>query len=210
MSEVHRLRFIQKLTEQLSFIHRSCLAFDQGAEDEAIRIAVALRVIFHTTSKSKSLLTHLGIADSKMLSSSRGRGDDKDYLGFQIDLSSTQPLRAIPLLENKFIERSFADWWRNETIFVYNGNAYSRRHIVLSAANKDGGAHVDEILEDYYKALIEAGKFLSITGNLEYEGIPPFPQGVPVYPQNAHLALLRQFAFEALNSASYFKWLKSL
>lgn len=108
---------------------------------------------------------------------------------------------------DKFVERPFEEWWRSEPIFIHDGRTYSRRHIILSAANKDGGAHVDEILEDYYKALIEAGQFMSITGNLEYDGAPPFPQGVPVYPKNAHLALLRQFAHETISSATYFKWL---
>lgn len=38
-----RERFVKKLHEQIGFISRSCLSFDLGIEDEAIRIATATR-----------------------------------------------------------------------------------------------------------------------------------------------------------------------
>jgi hypothetical protein len=75
-----------------------------------------------------------------------------------------------------------------------------------SLANKDGGAHVDAKLEAYYKVLCAGEYALGITGNLTYAGPPPFPQGVIIYPDNAHLALARQFAHETLASQSYFGW----
>ena len=65
-------RFTDKLKEQLQFIKRSCDAYDQGAENEALRIATSLRVIFHNTTQSVSLMAHLGFENKKMLSSSRG------------------------------------------------------------------------------------------------------------------------------------------
>jgi hypothetical protein len=48
---------------------------------------------------------------------------------------------------------------------------------------------------------------LGITGDLSYDGPPPFEQGVAHYPKNGHLALLRQFAFEILATAHRFKWI---
>src|SRR5258708_20179180 len=41
------VRFAKKFEEQLQFIRRSAEAFDQGSEQEALRIATSLRVIFH-------------------------------------------------------------------------------------------------------------------------------------------------------------------
>lgn len=45
----------------MGFLRRSCAAFDEGDYDEAIRIALTIRVLVHNTAQSTSLLTHLGI-----------------------------------------------------------------------------------------------------------------------------------------------------
>lgn len=208
ISKFKRIRLTEKMREQLRFMQRSCEAFDKGFEDEAIRIATSLRIIFHHTNASTSLIAHLRFGGKKMLSSSRGHGDWKDYLAQQINLSSPQPVRMIPLLGNKFRELSIEDWWRHEPVFIYNTQEYSRRRIILSAANKDGGAHVDEELEKYYEYICSGEHAIGITGSLEYKGEPPFPQGITLYPNNAHLALIRQFAYETLVSVAHFDWLK--
>lgn len=207
MAKTNNNRLVEKLQEQLRFIQRSCVAFDQGAEEEAIRIATSLRVIFHNTNASTSIISYLELSAKKMLSSSRGHGDWKDFLSHQLNLSSPAPIRMRPLLGNQFIELSIEDWWRNESVFVHNAQKYSRRKIILSAANKDGGAHVDENLEKYYEVLCAGEYAIGITGNLEYKGKPPFPQGITIYPRNAHLALIRQFAHETLTSVTHFNWL---
>ncbi len=56
--------FELQLKRQLGYLRRSCKIFDLGEHDEAIRIAVSLRVLLHQTKSSTSLLTHLGIQDS--------------------------------------------------------------------------------------------------------------------------------------------------
>lgn len=201
-------RLTAKLREQLRFIQRSCKAFDQGAEDEAIRIATSLRIIFHNKGRNVSLVAHLGLGDKKVLSSSRGYGDWRDYLAHQLDLSSPSPIRMLPLLGDRFIELSIEDWWSKEPVFTYRAQEYSRKMIILSAADKDGGTHVDKELEKYYEFLCAGEYAIGVTGNLEYNGEPPFPQGLTQYPKNAHLALIRQFAHEALKSVSYFDWLR--
>jgi hypothetical protein len=206
----NRDRLAEKLLEQLRFIERSCSAFDQGAEDEAIRIATSLRVIFHSTRVSVSLVEHLGLNGKDMLSSSRGFGDWMDYLSHELDMNTPQPVRMLPLLGSKFRKCSIEDWWNDETVFIHNGRNYSRRMIILSAANKDGGAHVDEELEEYYEVLCAGEYALGIVGNLEYNGEPAFPQGVAHYPKNAHLALIRQFAHETRLSINHFNWLKDV
>jgi hypothetical protein len=42
--------------------------------------------------------------------------------------------------------------------------------------------------------------------NTLYKGPSPFPQRVTIYPDNAHLALVRQFTHEVLVSAQQFAW----
>jgi hypothetical protein len=207
MTSPDTVRLTKKLEEQLQFIRRSSEAYDQGAEEEALRIATSLRVIFHQTNSSTSLITHLGFEGKKMLSSSRGHGDWKDYLSHEININSSVPIRMRPILGDKFHELSIEDWWKNETVFVHNGTNHSRRKIILSAANKDGGAHVDAGLENYYEFLCAGEYLFGITGNVQYNGPTPFPQGVTIYPMNAHFALIRQFAHEVLASVDHFNWL---
>lgn len=207
ISQFKRARLMKKLGEHIGFVQRSNQAFDIGVEEEAIRIAVSLRVIFHHTSASTSLVAHLGLANNKMLSSSRGGGNWMDYLRQQINLQSPQPVRMLPMLENKFREVSIEDWWKNEPVFSHKDKEFARKRIILSAANKDGGAHVDEELEEYYESLCSGEHGLGITGDLKFDGVPPFPQGATLFAQNTHLALIRQFGYEFLASVSHFKWL---
>jgi hypothetical protein len=61
--------FKDQLTKQLGFLRRSCESYDQGYKDEAIRIATVLRVLFHDTGRSTSLLTHLKAKDNIWLRS---------------------------------------------------------------------------------------------------------------------------------------------
>ena len=205
MDTVALNRFRKKFEEQLQFIRRSAEAYDAGAEEESLRIATALRVIFHQTGSSTSLITHLAFGNKRMLSSSRGHGDWKDYLSEEININSSIPVRMRPMLGDNFHEVSIHDWW-NETVFVHNGVSHARRKIILSAANKDGGAHVDADLETYYEFLCGGQYLLGITGDLQYNGPAPFPQGVTIYPTNAHFALIRQFAHEVLASVDHFDW----
>src|SRR5258706_109344 len=189
-----------KLQEQIRFIERSCAIFDAGAHDEALRLATSLRIIFHDKGQSVSLVTQLNQRGENMLSSSRGHGDYKDYLSFRIDISSSEPLITLPLLGTNFREIPLYEWWQHESVFVHKGEAHSRKKIILSAAGKDGGAHVDQALEAYYE-ILSAGEYgFGITGDLKYHGNAPFKQGVTHYSKNAHLALIRQFAHETVAS----------
>lgn len=201
------LRFVEKLREQIGFVRQSCATFDAGFEAEGLRISTALRVIFHQTGKSTSLVTHLGFTSKRMLSSSRGHNDWRDYLAFVQDLNSPTPIIMKPLLGIKFHEIAMNDWWETETIFKHKEKSYSRKKIVLSMANTDGGAHVDKDLEEYYEELCSGEWGLGITGNLTFDAPAPFPQGVTIYGNNGHLALVRQFAHEFLCTADHHKWM---
>ncbi len=57
-----KTEFTEQLKRHLGFLERSCAAYDSGHQEEALRIAVSLRVLFHDTQHSSvSLLSHLGI-----------------------------------------------------------------------------------------------------------------------------------------------------
>jgi hypothetical protein len=78
-------------------------------------------------------------------------------------------------------------WW--EQFVIARGPAFvlSRKIIVLTAANKDGGAHVDDELPEEYLQLIRG----------VYEKISV---GEPEFVSDHHLLYLRQMAYEILNS----------
>ncbi|MFD9668531.1 hypothetical protein ACFWAY_44330 [Rhodococcus sp. NPDC059968] len=199
-------RFDQKFAEQIGYLQRSAKHYDDGHEDEALRLATSLRVLLHDTPASISLFNHTGRTGERLLTSSRGFGNWKDYLAHHLVPTSSDPIRMQPLLGDQFHELAAQDWWSTEPVFIHDGVTYTRKVIVLSAANKDGGAHVDAKLQSYYKVL-QAGEYaIGFTRETHPGGNAPTPLGVTVYPNNAHLALLRQFAHEMLESAKHYGW----
>lgn len=197
--------FARHLGRQLSFLESSNGGFDKGHVEEALRIAVALRVIFHNTKLSTSLITHLN-ATPQLLSTAAPFADEDQHTPslYLVELFANLPdtntfeCRAEPLLVTKFATRSldFDTWWNKEVVidFKDGGAPIYRKGLVLSAANKDGGAHVDAALEPrYQKAMEGAGISMEITFK---GGIPP----VSASFQNIHYASLRQISYEVLNS----------
>lgn len=58
----------EHLRRQIRFLEHSCSSYDAGFFDEAIRIATVLRVLFHQTQRSTSLMTHLNAQDIHIIS----------------------------------------------------------------------------------------------------------------------------------------------
>ncbi len=197
MSKQENARFWEALRTQVRFIEKSCAAYDSGDQEESIRIAAALRIIFHDTRSSVSLIRHLHLGDLKMLSTSRGHGDITDYLAFELHLDQADPATMTPFLGRSFAPIPLSVWWNQQPVFAHEGEKYTRRRIILSAADKDGGAHYDAKLESFYEVLTSGHYGLAITAT---GTALPFEQGITHRPKNTHLALLRQFGHEALAS----------
>lgn len=206
-------RFQEKLREQLGFLQRSSAHFDEGHEEEALRLATTMRVLFHDAQRpngspsSISLLSHLSMTDTTMLTTPRTNfADWRDFLSVRIDLNSKHPTRLIPQLQDQFQPGPFPEWWSGQAVMEVDGQAITRKKLVLAAANRDGGAHVDAVLQSFYQELTAGQYSIGITGDLTYEGMPLFEQGATLFPPNGHLALLRQFAHEVLTTANYYQW----
>ena len=207
-------RFRRLLSSHVGFLKRSCWLFDQGHEDEALRIATSLRVLFHDTGASTSLLTHLGMKAAPgalMMGTPRQHADEgwwRDFAGVRIDLASAEPVRALPLCAaTQFTAQPVDRWWDGDTLFTYDTGSYTRRAVVLAIANRDGGAHVDDRLQQFYRRLIEHTEGLGLNGSdLEWNGPAPFDTSVTQYARNVHLVLMRVFAHEVLSTASWQAW----
>ncbi|MDT5016351.1 MAG: hypothetical protein QOD39_2511 [Mycobacterium sp.] len=210
MTEAADDRMHRKLREQLGYIQRSADAFDAGHEEEAIRLAGAMRVLFHDKGRNKSLLGQLGMRDATMLSTPRTKFVDwRCFLNVVLDPNAKAdrgPVSFTPRLENGFASAAFDDWWENESITNADGTSVTRRRIVLGAADQDGAAHVDPKLERFYEELARGEYGIGLTGDLTFDGPAPYEQGVTHYATNGHLALLRQIAHEVLNTAQQSGW----
>jgi hypothetical protein len=200
------INFANQLEKQLRFLETSCREYDNGNVHEGIRIATCLRIIFHTTSASTSLLTHLGAIGVNMLSTAGKRERDHpqgfwpaliqmkwDIATHTVECSPTFNIRPNA---HRFIPATA--WWDGEMVFFACDKKFKRKPLVLHAANKDGGAHVDSTLPADYEWLIDgADVAFSITSREGMEDKKKLP--------NPHLAYLRQMGHEVLNSPALLK-----
>jgi hypothetical protein len=216
MDAKQRLR--DQLKRNVDFIRRSCELYDQGHTEEAIRIATALRVLLHDTGRSKSLLSHLGVKGIIKLNSSC-HPPPPGVIMFEgmgrltLEVSGHDVSRQLdPVLDedaHRHVPVPVEQWWGMpvyvQNRFVRNSTGQNevvqthltRKDIILAAANKDGGAHVDEKLEPNYERLAASGAlgmYMSqiTVGDGTTIDLPPL--------ENAHLVYLRQMGYEVLRS----------
>lgn len=213
-----RRRFRDQLKRNVGYIRRSCELFDQGHQEEGIRIATALRVLLHDTQRSKSLLSHLKVKRTMKLNSSCHPPSPRvimfEGMGrLTVKVSGHDVSRQLdPVLDEdafKHIPVPIEQWWEMpvyvQNRLVRNSSGQdeveqthlTRKDIILAAANKDGGAHVDEKLEPNYERLAASGALgmymdQITVGDGTLVVLPPL--------ENAHLVYLRQMGHEVLNS----------
>jgi hypothetical protein len=196
--------FKQQFLRQLRFLENSCKLYDEGQIDEAIRIAVSLRVLFHDTKSSTSLLTHLGQKQSWILSTaelaSTPQQMDVPLVRVQIKANAF-PVGGCECLATPMLGESSRNqhvhsktWWAEEKIIrCGSGAQLTRSDLIRHAANKDGGAHVDKEYEPVYQQILDgAGLSVEILYKNGERVSAPFA--------HLHFACLRQMAYEVLNS----------
>src|SRR5581483_6640726 len=175
--------------------------------------AQALRVLFHNKpGTSTSLAVHLGMENWDILSSPPGSlGEYTSFVAICLELNSATPVRAMPILGSQFQTAPLSDWWNVRPVYGYGSRKYTRKDLILAAANQDGGSHVDAKLQPFYEDLASGIQSLRLDGkNLEYSGEPPFDRNQIQYPQNLHLAMIRQFGHEIRATAHHYKWVQRL
>jgi len=194
---VEKQRFQIYLKQQLSFLFRSCRIFDSGYYDEAVRMAVIFRVLFHDTPKSTSLLNHLNATNINIRSTcsikENETGPFDSFQGLGMHCFRDGRLHFLPIIEASPSDIFLVaqDWW-NQPIYKEGRNQLLRRKdVVLAAANKDGGAHIDYKLPKAYEALSRPGAL----GHYYQQGTE-----APELITGAHRIYLRQMAFEVISS----------
>lgn len=191
--------FCTHLHRQLDFIDASCKRFDQGAHHEAIRIAQAVRVLFHTTAASTSLITHLGIAPEMASYCYPIFDKTKFFPNLTVMVVSLSPpsFDFHPKLDAANQPRgvTFDEWWNVETVYNQPPDVVvTRKSLVLAAANKDGGAHIDRPTAQYQAMIDGLGCSIILT--------PPDRPEIPFTSELAHFSAIRQIGHEVLKSSS--------
>lgn len=180
-----------QLREQLGTLRRAAKLFDDGYTFEALKMATVLRVMLHS-GKWPSLLKQLG-RDQIEFANTSVPYDPKNLL-------TTHSLISLRLDNNgsSYVPRldglgpptwlAFPDWWGAVVFADMNKNLLTRSDIVRTAADQDGGAHVDEALRGDYASL----RYDNSLGWIDGAGAGP--NGDPTY------AALRQITHEVLKT----------
>jgi hypothetical protein len=194
---------IQGLIQQSRFMRTSCVAFDVGEEWEAVRIANAAWIILRDglakKTTSKSILTQLGVRGSLRFLSSGAPINPGN-------LASSMPLvlinvvssggettaKYLPLLGNgppippRLLQ--FPTWWEEGIYRDQKKRTLSRKNLIASMRDQDGGSHFDEELRDptYIGVVKEGSAGWWLTSNAVTRSIEPGP----------HLATVRQIGWE--------------
>jgi len=190
----------QLLQDHLSFLKASAEAYDQGVYAEAKRMAVSIRVLVHDTTKSKSLLAQLKQKNIQFYDSSFKHypRSISPYMGL-ISISATfsgesSVIKYAPNLDmfavGSMVRTTDFDTWWNAIIFVDgNDNQLTRKSLILSVAEQDGGAHVDPSLNRNYADLSRNNSLGFIV-----------PKGKEDWLKGADHASVRQITHEILKS----------
>lgn len=187
-----------------------------------MRLAVALRVLFHNTSASHALLHQMGLESSVKFLDSAIVGGTDIYFGHlvaQIEYETPYGIRGLaPSGQDGLVEVvpredaggrivaplrrrgheklvSFDEWWKTEVIDTAAGQKlFSRKQLVWIMANKDGGAHVDpKGPPDDYVGFAATGHGILYSNNTSFTNMRPFAG-------NAAAESVRQVAWEVMET----------
>jgi hypothetical protein len=188
----------QHLIESVEFLIKSCMLYDDGDIPEAKRIALEIRKLLHDTRNSKSILAHLEIKNTSFIDTSTGYYSNNfastHELTFIRSTNTNGQYKSeyLPFLDDYITKKKllFDKWWNNVIICDQYKNTFSRKDIVLSLANQDGGAHVDEEIDsEYYKLARENSVGWVAEKNEDETQI-----------EDVHLATIRQIAHEVIRT----------
>jgi hypothetical protein len=151
---------LEKLREQEGFLKKSLSEFYAGDYNEAIRIAVIVRVLLHESASSKPLLKQLTpnylelpINDRQVRKDPRIRLLMDLPIGFRFSSEGVRPFANEEPPD--YGPSKIGLWWTRVSLVVPGFNlAFSRKEITLTLANKEGGAHVDPKLPPKYTQLL--------------------------------------------------------
>lgn len=182
----------EHLRDHFLFLRASSEAFDAGRTGEAKRIAVSLRVMFHDTKTSHSLLGQLNRLSGHFISTAMPHAPENQSTHGGLIMTAMKGNATTynaPLDESiTFRWLAFDEWW-TEVVFVDDRReVLTRRNLVRAVSDQDGGAHVDPSLSETYARLSRHNSLGWV--------INPGDYSIP----NAERAAVRQISHEVLKT----------
>lgn len=181
---------LELLDEQLEFLKASACSFDNGFKGEIKRLAQSVRVLVHDTHSSTSLLSLIQKKSMQFLDTSVPYEEENlfSHSGLVLIRMGGNISGPEPFLDGGLFSRKieFENWW-NGVVFVDNDrNEFSRKDIVLTLANKEGGAHVDHELDSRYANLRKNNSLGWLRGTNDGKETPGEDQVPAAMRQIAH------------------------
>ena len=195
----------QHLAGQRAALRSSCEAYDRGQTWEAVRIAAAVDILVHDRgTRTLSILTQLGVRSQIQFVSSRAMWNPKNrlaetplvYVDVQTSGASYHPILDQDPLSN-FGPLPFSKWWEEPVIRDRHLNELTRKNLVCSMRDQDGGAHVDGTLTNgaYVSIARSNGTGWTFMDAIGERPVEPGPQ----------FATMRQIGWEVEHSLSNIK-----
>jgi hypothetical protein len=131
--------------------------FYSGKEEQALNVAITLRVLVHETNSSKSLLSrlHQRYWDLSIQHKSLNpRAVFSVPISLQIRGDGTRRVIRSEFDSPSYGLVSLRQWWTDD-YQPLGTTRLSKKTIILNVADKDGGAHVDPKVPDSHAALSE-------------------------------------------------------
>lgn len=186
----------EDLQNQVEALKALCALYDSGTIVIYQQISTIIRSLIHDGQKP-ALLAALKLRKEIMFFDSCGEINPKNLVTENrlcLMRISSEGAKYLPKLNNGPPEKTkhlqFSKWWNAQVVKDKSHNLISRRDIVLSVANTDGGAHVDVEIDEIYKNL---SKDNSLNWTSSLDGVSA-PLGNPVP------ACIRQIAYELLDT----------
>jgi hypothetical protein len=147
--------------DQLSALRASNAGYDGGSLWEAKRLATSMYILFHDGGNNKSITGILNIKGKlKLLSSVVERNyptgstvlfrSPHNIVSVSMGPSGVTCIPnfdiTFPMSSYKWV--NFAKWWEEKVIDDGQRTSLSRKNIIFSMRNQDGGAHTDPDLKD--------------------------------------------------------------
>jgi len=209
---MERDELLKHLDEQLYFIEKSIEEFDKN-EVEAKRVATNIRTLVHDTNNSSSLLNQLNAKHIKFLNTNAPKNSFANWQLTKVNMQgnvfdSNTPyvgivgkhvigseegisIKYFPIYKawtnyNSYLD--FDTWWTSEIYDNKVGDILTRKGLILNVANKDGGAHIDDLKQEYNS--FKKSDILKFEVNETMQGA----DNIPAYPA------VMQIAWELLHS----------
>lgn len=213
--ELTHNELLEKLKEQIELLQINAESFDKGRTVTTLPIATAIRVLFHDTHQSISLLKLIcdcyGMDKNslEMISTKEPvqegalvlMGDGLYAMSMELSPDGFKAT-CVPKLNNAIqTKKTFQEWWGESVIRNVSGGYDSpmwltRKELITLHANKEGGAHIDKTKNEDISKISTTEAFGWVAGFINDEG--EMVETLPEVDQKQ--ATIRQICYEVLLS----------